>query len=103
MLRSKELQNVRMIKMPDYYIAKLTSKGQVTLPVEVRNQLTVKEGDYLLFEKVRGRYHLRKANLLPSEEFAEYARPIREHFKKSGITTSDVERAVQWARKNKKQ
>lgn len=88
--------------MQEYYIAKVTSKGQVTLPAELRKQLAAKEGDYLLFEKVGARFQLRKANLLPSEEFAEYARPIRERFKKAGITTSDVERAVQWARKRDK-
>jgi len=35
--------------------AKVTSKGQVTIPVEVRRELGVKEGDTLVFE-VAGHY-----------------------------------------------
>jgi antitoxin PrlF len=33
-------------------IARITSKGQVTIPVEVRRALGVEEGDSLLFERV---------------------------------------------------
>lgn len=33
-------------------IARITSKGQVTIPVEVRRALGVEEGDSLLFEKL---------------------------------------------------
>jgi AbrB family looped-hinge helix DNA binding protein len=35
-------------------IAKVTAKGQVTIPVEVRKSLDIKEGDDLLFEVAAG-------------------------------------------------
>ena len=30
--------------------AKITSKGQITIPIEIRNRLGVKQGDRILFE-----------------------------------------------------
>lgn len=34
-------------------IARVTSKGQVTIPVEIRRALDIKEGDGLVFEPAR--------------------------------------------------
>lgn len=42
--------------------ATITSKGQITLPKEVRDDLQLKEGDRVSFEKVDGRYVLRPQN-----------------------------------------
>lgn len=36
----------------------VTSKGQVTVPVEVRRQLGLKTGDLLEFREERGRYYI---------------------------------------------
>lgn len=42
--------------------ATLTSKGQLTLPKSVRDDLGLKEGDKVEFEKIDGRYVLRPRN-----------------------------------------
>ena len=34
-----------------HYLAKITAKGQMTLPVDVRRALGVESGDYVRFEK----------------------------------------------------
>ncbi len=39
--------------------SKITSKGQVTVPVEVRRILGVKTGDRLIFESGRNGVHIR--------------------------------------------
>lgn len=39
--------------------ATVTSKGQITLPRDVRDELNLKEGDQVSFEKIDGRYVLR--------------------------------------------
>ena len=45
-------------------VAKITSKGQVTLPIEVRNLLGVSEGDRVLFVHMDdGSVSLRSSNL----------------------------------------
>lgn len=51
--------------------AKITSKGQVTVPIEVRRLLGVREGDRLLFESDGNGVHIRPAR--NESVFAEYA------------------------------
>ncbi|MEO6015605.1 MAG: AbrB/MazE/SpoVT family DNA-binding domain-containing protein [Devosia sp.] len=43
-------------------IATVTSKGQITLPLDVRNDLKLSVGDKVSFEKVGGNYVLRPQN-----------------------------------------
>jgi AbrB family looped-hinge helix DNA binding protein len=43
-------------------MATITSKGQITLPKDVRDELRLKEGDRVSFEKVDGRFVLRPQN-----------------------------------------
>lgn len=42
--------------------ATLTSKGQMTLPKEIRDDLNLKPGDKVEFVKIGGRYELRPRN-----------------------------------------
>lgn len=84
--------------MDDFFIAKITTKGQVTVPLELRKHLKVKEGDYILFEKKGSKVEMKK--MVPPNDFEEFARPIRERFQKDGIVPEDIEAAVNWARGN---
>jgi antitoxin PrlF len=43
-------------------VATVTSKGQITLPKDVRDDLQLKEGDRVSFDKIGGRYVLRPQN-----------------------------------------
>jgi len=43
-------------------VATITSKGQITLPRDVRDDLKLREGDRVSFEKIDGRYVLRPQN-----------------------------------------
>lgn len=36
-------------------VAKITSKGQITIPIDIRRKLGVKEGDKVLFVEEQGR------------------------------------------------
>lgn len=36
-------------------LAKITSKGQITVPIDIRRKLGVKEGDKILFVEEQGR------------------------------------------------
>lgn len=87
--------------MVEFYIARITTKGQVTVPLELRKALKVKEGDYILFEKKGSRIELKK--MLPPNDFEEFARPIRERFQREGITPDDIEAAINWARGESKE
>jgi AbrB family looped-hinge helix DNA binding protein len=85
--------------LDDFFIARITTKGQVTVPLELRKHLKVNEGDYILFEKKGSKIEIKK--MLPPNDFEEFARPIRERFQKGGVKQEDVEEAVNWARGNK--
>jgi antitoxin PrlF len=37
-----------------FFRAKVTSKGQITVPVEIRKTLSVKPGDHIRFEQEKG-------------------------------------------------
>lgn len=50
-------------------IAKLSVKGQVTIPVEIRKKLSLKNGDKVVFMEKRGDIVLMNSNRLAFEEF----------------------------------
>lgn len=85
--------------MSEFFVSRITTKGQVTVPLELRTLLKIKEGDYILFEKKGMRVEIKK--MVPPDDFEEFARPIRERFQKDGITHDDVESAIKWARGSK--
>ena len=39
-------------------LAKLTSKGQITIPIDIRRKLGIKEGDKILFIEEAGRIYI---------------------------------------------
>jgi antitoxin PrlF len=44
-------------------LAKITSKGQITIPVEIRRKLGVKEGDKVLFVEEAGKIYLLNSSM----------------------------------------
>ncbi len=44
-------------------LAKITSKGQITIPVSIRQKLGVKEGDKVLFVEEAGRIYILNSSM----------------------------------------
>lgn len=44
-------------------LAKVTSKGQVTIPIEIRKKLGVKNGDKVLFVEEAGRIYMMNSSM----------------------------------------
>ena len=44
-------------------LAKVTSKGQITIPIDIRRKLGVKEGDKILFLEDRGRIFVMNSSM----------------------------------------
>ena len=44
-------------------LAKVTSKGQITIPIDIRKKLGVKEGDKVLFMEERGRIFVMNSSM----------------------------------------
>ena len=43
-------------------LAKVTSKGQITIPLMIRNKLRLKTGDKVFFEERRGKVYITNAS-----------------------------------------
>lgn len=44
-------------------LAKVTSKGQITIPIEIRKKLGIKEGSKVLFLEEAGRIYLENSSM----------------------------------------
>jgi AbrB family looped-hinge helix DNA binding protein len=80
-------------------IVKVSSKGQIVIPREIRKKLGVKGGEKLLVLTRDGDILLRKAKELSMEEIAKtIGKTVREeHIDVDKL----VAEAVEWARKSK--
>lgn len=68
-------------------VARITSKGQITIPKPVREQLKLEEGDRVVFVEEDGKMVVKKAALVAFEDFAD---SISEEAKEKGITEEEV-------------
>lgn len=80
------------------YVSKVTAKGQVTIPVEIRRDLGLEEGEYVVWETTGNRVVMERAAVPPTEDFDALAERIAERFSEKGVTREDVEDAIRWAR-----
>ena len=68
-------------------IGKISSRGQIAVPVDIRRKMKLKEGQKVLF--VLGNDTLLVKKIIP-ETFAQITQPLREAAKKAGMKESDV-------------
>lgn len=73
--------------------AKITSKGQVTIPKSVRDALDLREGDELLFRVERSR-----AVIAKTPDFLQLAGTVRVPAEKRGTAWDDVLRRTRTER-----
>ncbi|MCM1134945.1 MAG: AbrB/MazE/SpoVT family DNA-binding domain-containing protein [Clostridium sp.] len=52
-------------------VAKISSKGQITIPVSVRNKLKLKAGDKILIFEENGRFYIENSALVAFNRVAE--------------------------------
>jgi AbrB family looped-hinge helix DNA binding protein len=50
-------------------LAKLTSKGQITIPIEIRKKLKLKEGDKVFFLEEKGKIYFENASQAALRDF----------------------------------
>lgn len=67
-------------------LAKLSSKGQITIPCEVRRELGLKEGDKVLFLKDGNAYRICNSTILA---FAEAQREFAGEAERLGLNNED--------------
>jgi AbrB family looped-hinge helix DNA binding protein len=78
---------------------KLSSRGQIVIPEEIRNRLGLKEGTQFVVVG-EGDVILLKALDAPKlSDFKALLKRARKSAKDAGVTSADVERAIREARK----
>lgn len=60
-------------------LARVTSKGQITIPVEIRNKLGIKEGDKVLFVEEGNRIFMVNSTLMALKETQDAFQGEAEH------------------------
>ena len=52
-------------------VAKISSKGQITIPISVRNKLNLKSGDKIVIMEENGRFYLENSAMLAFKRVEE--------------------------------
>ena len=68
-------------------LAKVTSKGQVTIPVEIRRKLGIKNGDKVLFIEESGRVYMMNSSM---DALREAQRAFAGEAERLGLKDDDV-------------
>ncbi|QQO10391.1 AbrB/MazE/SpoVT family DNA-binding domain-containing protein [Breznakiella homolactica] len=80
-------------------IAKVTSKGQITIPQDIREELNIKQGDKIIFFKENGKYYLENSSSVALKVFQK---EMKGASKEAGFKDSDdVVKYVKDIRKKK--
>ena len=80
-------------------ITKVSAKGQVVIPKDLRERLNLKEGDTLLVYSTDSMLVIRKVTKQETI-LSIIAEPVRKKIKKLGITRKDVSKAIEQARRS---
>ena len=59
-------------------VAKISSKGQITIPISVRNKLKLKSGDKLVIVEENGRFYFENSAMLAFKRVEEEFRGVAE-------------------------
>lgn len=65
-------------------LAKVTSKGQITIPIEIRKKLGIKNGDKILFVEESGRVYMMNSSMV---HFVKHRDHLQERQKGSDLKT----------------
>ena len=77
-------------------MGKISSRGQIAIPADIRDRLGLREGEKVLFLTEGETLIMKK--VVP-KTFAEITKPLKEAAKKSGLKEKEVQRAIKRFRK----
>ncbi len=80
-------------------IGKISSRGQVAIPSDIRKNMGLEEGTKVLFFLEHDALIIKKVT---SETFANITRPLKEAAKKSELKETDVNRIIHTFRKKRR-
>lgn len=89
--------------MPEEFeVTKMSSKGQIVIPQEIRNKLNLEEGAKFVVVGTGDTVVLKRLQAPKFERFEEIMSKGRKFAKKRGLKPSDVDKAIAEYRKEKR-
>ncbi|MFQ6129739.1 MAG: AbrB/MazE/SpoVT family DNA-binding domain-containing protein, partial [Candidatus Hadarchaeaceae archaeon] len=79
-------------------VVKVTSKGQLTLPAGIRDDLNISEDDYLYVTEAGGLILMKRIGVDPKEILNVFQRAAKD----IGLTRRELNRAIQEIRRAKR-
>jgi len=83
-------------------ITKISSKGQVVIPQEIRKKLDLEEGNLMIVSDQNNTILLKKIEIPKIKTWEEVTKPFREAAKKVNFSEEDLERVIAESRLKKK-
>jgi len=80
-------------------VTKVSAKGQIVIPKDLRERLNLKEGDTLLVYSTDSMLVIRKV-VKQETILSIIAEPVRKKIKQLGITKNDISKAIEQARRS---
>lgn len=77
---------------------RLSSKGQIVIPLSLRRQLKIKEGMQFLAIARGDAIILKKISEESAQNWAELTRPLRQKARRIGLTRREVAQEIQTSR-----
>ncbi len=87
--------------MADYATTKLSSKGQIVIPEEIRDNLKLKEGDQFVVIGQGDTVILKSITPPRLEEFSDLMKEASRNAKTLNLKPSDVAKSIKKARRRK--
>ncbi|MCL2479165.1 MAG: AbrB/MazE/SpoVT family DNA-binding domain-containing protein [Treponema sp.] len=70
-------------------IAKVTSKGQITIPRDIRAKMNIKKGDKIIFFEDHGRYFLQNSASVAIKALEDFQKSMKGEAEKAGFKNPD--------------
>ena len=80
-------------------ITSMSSRGQVVIPLDIREQLGLKEGEKFVVVGENDTVILKKITMPSFKNFDKLIRKTQQYAKDKGVTKADVEGAIGRARR----
>jgi AbrB family looped-hinge helix DNA binding protein len=70
-------------------VARVTSKGQITIPRDIRDKMDIKRGDKIVFFEDNGKYFLQKSASLSIKALENIQNIMKGEAEKAGFNNPD--------------
>ena len=82
-------------------VARVTSKGQITIPRDIREKMNIKRGDKILFFEDNGKYFLQNSETIALKAIEDFQSIMKGEAEKAGF--NDPEDVIKYIKSLRKE